>query len=95
MSGVKEMALMEFQRSIRGIGGVSGLAIKARVGRSHLTQVLAGDRPGGETWRAVLSCLSEGQVELLRKCSCWTERVEAQWRVEMELRAQSELVNAS
>lgn len=87
MSGVKEMALMEFHRSLKAMGGVSGLAVKARVGRSHLTQVLAGDRSGAATWKHVLPWLNEAQVELLRRCECWTERVEAQWEIERGYRA--------
>lgn len=86
MSGVKEMALMEFHRSLKAMGGVSGLAIKARVGRSHLCQVLSGDRPGVITWRFVLPCLSESQAELLKQCACWTESVEAEWLRVLESR---------
>ncbi len=87
MSGVKEMALMEFHRSIKAMGGVSGLAEYARVGRSHLSQVLAGDRAGTATWKHVLPWLSEGQVAQLKLCACWTGRVEAQWQIELAIRA--------
>ena len=90
MSGMKEMALMEFQRSLRGMGGVSGLAGYARVGRSHLSQVLTGERAGAATWKHVLPWLSEAQVELLKRCECWTERVAVQWEIELAIRAKRE-----
>ena len=81
---------MEFQRSLRSMGGVTGLAEYARVGRCHLSQVLAGDRPGTATWKHVLPWLSEEQVELLKRCDCWTERVAAQWEIELAIRAKRE-----
>lgn len=89
MSGVKEMALMEFHRSLKAMGGVSGLAEYARVGRSHLSQVLTGDRAGAATWKHVLPWLSEGQVEQLKRCACWSERVDAQWEIELATRARA------
>ena len=93
MSGVKEMALIEFHRSLKAMGGVSGLAENARVGRSHLSQVLGGGRPGAATWKHVLPWLSDSQVELLRRCECWTERVEAQWQIELAIRAKAAMAS--
>lgn len=79
MSGVKDPALSEFQRSLRPIGGVSGLAILARVGRSHLSQVLSGDRSGATTWKHVLPILGPSQIDLLKRCQVWREFAEVEW----------------
>lgn len=73
MSGLKESALVEFHRSLRPLGGVGGLAELARVGRSHLCQVLAGDRSGINTWKRILPLLSDSQVMALTQCGCWNE----------------------
>lgn len=69
--GIKESALAEFHRSLRPMGGVTGLAAKARVGRSHLTQVLAGERSGANTWKHVLPLLIEAQLFQLKQCASW------------------------
>jgi hypothetical protein len=86
MSGIKESALVEFHRSLRYIGGVSGLALKARIRREHLGRVLSGERPGRATWKHVFPCLSEDQVEKLKRCACWNDMVEAEWEKEWEAR---------
>lgn len=87
MSGIKEFALVEFHRSIRSLGGVSGLAASARVGRAHLCQVLAGDRSGLQTWKRILPLLTDSQIEGLTRCRCWNESARAEWGRIHEARA--------
>lgn len=80
MSGIKDRALLEFHRSLKPMGGVSGLARMASVGRAHLCQVLAGDRSGVNTWKHIIPRLSERHVELLKLCPGWNRKAEEEFQ---------------
>lgn len=77
MSGVKEPALMEFTRLLRGRGvSLSELARRARVGRAALSQVLNGARCGRHTWKHVLPLLTPAELSQLKQCSAWNIHAE-------------------
>lgn len=69
----KEQALVDFyqQLSRDGIGSVTELARKARVGRAALCQVLNGKRDGAQTWKHIIPLLSADALILLKQCSAW------------------------
>lgn len=46
---------------------ISALAVAVKVGRSHLTQVLRGQRRGVETWPKLRKFLTAEEYEIARK----------------------------
>lgn len=70
----KEQALVEFIDQLGRDGmTVTDLAELARVGRSHLEQMLHGHRAGRCTWRHIIPLLSNDAVFLLEQCSAWNK----------------------
>jgi hypothetical protein len=76
MSGIKSNAWAEFLR----MTNISDLAMRARVGRSHLTQVMQGQRRGRNTWKHVLPLLTDAQVFQLKQCATWNPELETMWK---------------
>jgi acetolactate synthase regulatory subunit len=67
MSGIKSGHLTEFYRKLRARGmTVSKLARKMMAGRTHLTLVINGDRPGSQTWRKLERVLKTEELALLQ-----------------------------
>lgn len=66
--GIKEQAIAEFYRKLRerGLTG-TGLAALMMCGRTHLTLVINGQRPGAHTWRKLAQVLTPEEMALLEK----------------------------
>lgn len=80
MPGIKPLPLTEFHRSLRAEGTtICALARRARVGRAHLTQVLAGTRSGAHTWKHILPLLTPNQLFHLKQCSAWNTTAQAEY----------------
>lgn len=68
MSGIKPIAVTEFIRTLKGRGmTLSELANQMNCGRSHLSQVINGHRPGGHTWAKLAKALPAEDVAKLRE----------------------------
>lgn len=68
MSGLKPKSLAQFHRSLHARGETIGtLAAAIHSGRSHLSQVLSGQRSGKPTWRKLKAAgvLTAAELELL------------------------------
>jgi hypothetical protein len=66
MSGIKDVNLSWFFRSLHARGmDVTKLAEQLMCGRSHLSQVLNGRRPGGHTWPKLQRVLTPRELQLL------------------------------
>ena len=66
MSGIKPIDLTRFYRKLHANGStVEKLAEKLYSNRAHLTQVLNGTRPGGQTWRKLARVLTTDELALL------------------------------
>ena len=67
MSGIKPVALTWFYRSLHARGtNLTRIADQIFCGRSHLSQVISGKRPGGHTWRKLMTVLTPEELTLLR-----------------------------
>lgn len=75
MSGLTPNALYLFRRSLRARGlNMATLAERIGRGRSHLSQVVQGKRPGGYTWARIRSAVTAEEWEMLCKlehCAAW------------------------
>lgn len=77
----KEQALVDFLNQLDRDGlTVGDLAQMARVGRSHLEQVINGHRSGKHTWKHVIPLLSKEALLHLKQCSAWNNFAEASMR---------------
>lgn len=68
MSGIKDANLSAFYRSLHARGQtITDLAEALNCGRSHLSQVLNGRRPGKPTWRKIIASelLTDHELSLL------------------------------
>lgn len=64
--------LNAFRSALRASGSNLGdLARRARIGRSALSQILAGSRCGRQSWKHILPCLTEPQLFHLKQSSVW------------------------
>lgn len=75
MAGITPHAIWLFRRSLRARGqSMAGLAAQIGRGRSHLSQVIQGSRPGGYTWARVRAAVTAEEWELLcqmEHCAAW------------------------
>lgn len=68
MSGIKEPAMTAFYRKLRARGHtITSLADVMMCGRTHLTLVINGDRPGTQTWRKLKRVLTAEELALLEQ----------------------------
>lgn len=74
----KEQALVDFINQLGRDGmTISDLASLARIGRSHLEQMLHGKRSGRQSWKHVIPLLSKEALFHLKQCSAWNTFAEA------------------
>lgn len=88
MSIVTNPKLVEFYRWLHAWPGPNGggctqldLANEIFVGRTHLSQVLSGQREGRRTWARLVKVMPEEGLSLLRQCSAWNKHAEAAWQL--------------
>lgn len=75
MAGLTPTALYLFRRSLRARGlTMADLAAQIGRGRSHLSQVIQGRRPGGYTWARIRAAVKPAEWDLLLRlehCAAW------------------------
>lgn len=75
MAGLTPKPLYLFRRSLRARGlSMEQLAEVCGRGRSHLSQVIQGKRPGGYTWARIREAVTAEEWELLKQlehCAAW------------------------
>lgn len=75
MAGLTPHAIYLFRRSLRARGlSMEQLAEDCGRGRSHLSQVIQGRRPGGYTWARIRSAVTPEEWKMLLQmehCAAW------------------------
>jgi hypothetical protein len=66
VSGIKSDHIAAFHRKLRARGtSITQIAAQIYCGRSHVTQVLNGSRPGAHTWPKLERVLTTAELALL------------------------------
>jgi hypothetical protein len=69
---LKNPAEQAWAKWCRRSGWTQGrIAAAARLGRCHVSQVLAGTRGGRNSWKHILAVLPDEGISLLKQCPAW------------------------